>query len=366
VWAPEAFFDAARGQYGIVWAGDDTTGTNHIYVSYVDDAFTSARSRTPEVLFDPGYGVVNPTLVSGGTAQYLFFEDATGTGSDIQVAHSQTGSLAPGSFAVASPQHITSGGALGPLVLSTPRLWYLLADLPQWENGFGVWSAPSVDADPSSWDTVPTTEYTVPRDAAQATAVRVKQAELDALVAHYGSGFHGSRIRATLLDGTSPQYVLHDVQVVLGPLDESGFRIGPDDYLWKVEPGLSDPSDTTLVSLESASRPGFYWRVRSATPNDWPAVSGGHYRDDALSAGSTTRFNHLIYLDRIQPGDATFAADATFHRTPALNGNATMSSFTWAPDPTLYVGYFDYHLVAQPQGVQGSTDTMSFAVEDAH
>jgi hypothetical protein len=40
-WAPEAYWDASRGQYGILYSSVDSSGHNVIMVSYTTD-FTAA------------------------------------------------------------------------------------------------------------------------------------------------------------------------------------------------------------------------------------------------------------------------------------------------------------------------------------
>jgi len=362
-WSPEAFYDSQRGEYGIAWAGNDTTDTNRIYVSYVDDSFTTVRNATPEVLFDPGYSVVNPTIVESNGARFLFFRDATASGNEIQIARSMSGSLAAGSFTRWSGAYITSGGAQAPFVVSTPRAWYLYSGFVDTAQDFGAWSTLDLNIDPSHWQSVSAQDFSLPRDAIQPGAVRLTQAEVDALVAHYGRGYHGSLIRTTAMEGGASDYIVQAFYAVMAPLGVTDSGIRPEDYRWHVQPGLSDATDSALVSFESATRPGFFWRIHSASPNDWPSAAGPHYRDAALSMGSTSRFNHLVFLER-NDGSATFAADATFRRVPAINGNAMMASFAWSVDPTLVVGCFDQHLVAQTQSVHGSVDVMSFAIED--
>lgn len=359
--SPEAFYDPERREYGILWAGNDTSDVNRIYVSYVDDAFTIVRNRTPQVFFDPGYSVMNPTLARAGDLQYLFFTDVA-AGGDVQVARSTTGSLAPGSFMRWSPQHLTTGHALAPFVVSTRALHYVYANFADPDDGTGCWSATDLGVNPGDW--VRVEDHRFPRDASQASAVRVTQAELDALIAAYGSGIDGVRIRTTLVVNGSPQYVLHEHHNVVGPLGLTEHGIRPDDYLWRIRPGLANPDDDSLVSIESATRPGMFWRVRSANPDQWPPANGGHYRDETFDDGTTVRRNYLVYLDRYVEGDSTFAADATFRRVPAANGNSAMTSFRWYPDVSRYVGVFEYHLVAQERAVHGSDDLISFAIED--
>jgi hypothetical protein len=367
-WAPEAFFDSVSGEYGVLFSGNDSTDTNRVYVTFVDEAFGSARASESAVLFDPGYSIMQATLVNAGTARYLFFRDATTAGSDVQVARSPSGSIAPGSFDRWSSEYVTSGDMQSPLCLRSGGSWYLYAERDATTEGstrrMRGWRSDDLDADPASWEPVASGQLSFPHDAIHGSAIRVRQSELDALLAHYGATYPGHRVRTTHLGvGGLVEYVLHNHHVTLAPLGVEEQGIAADDYTWRLAPGLADPTDPNLISFESATRPGFYWRVRSESFEDWPDETGPFYRDEDFAAGSTTRHNHLVFMDRIQADDSSFANDATFRRVPATNGDDTMSSFQWYVDPTLHVGYFEGHLVAQDRTVHGGDDITSFTLE---
>ncbi|HYQ15276.1 MAG TPA: hypothetical protein VEQ58_05960, partial [Polyangiaceae bacterium] len=99
-WAPEAYYDAAADQYAIIWSGNDSADRNRIYISYTKD-FKTTTSAEPQVLFDPGYSVIDGTVTTWNGASYLFFKDETdnsggsltGSGKDIQVAKSSSAAL---------------------------------------------------------------------------------------------------------------------------------------------------------------------------------------------------------------------------------------------------------------------------------
>lgn len=200
-WAPEAYYDVAQDQYAIIWSGNDASDRNRIYVSYTRD-FRALVEPEPEVLFDPGYSVIDGTIVKHGGASFLFFKDetdnaggtVTGSGKDIQLARATSESLSPGSFIRADAAYITRGtdqskrqATEGPFVIKDPQkeLWYLYADFYTQGGLFGCWSTPDLNVKPSEWKRLASSEYSLPAGVRHASAVRVTQAELDALKAHY-------------------------------------------------------------------------------------------------------------------------------------------------------------------------------------
>jgi hypothetical protein len=201
-WAPEVYYDPAGEQYAIVWSGNDSTDRNRIYVSYTRD-FDVLLSPEPKVLFDPGYSVIDATITTWNGSSYLFFKDetdedggvATGSGKDIQLARAASESLIPGAFVRSHPGYISRGESQearqateGPFVIKDPtrELWYLYADFYARGGKFGCWSTTDLNAKPSAWTTVPQEHYSFPAGVRHANTVRVSQAELDALKAHYG------------------------------------------------------------------------------------------------------------------------------------------------------------------------------------
>jgi len=200
-WAPEAYYDRVAEQYAIIWSGNDHADYNRIYVSYTED-FETLTSARPQVLFDPGYSVIDGTIVTCAGASYIFFKDETdrdggaitGSGKDIQVARAESESLIPGGFTRWDPSYISRGSSQdtrqnteGPFVIrDTERgLWYLYADLFTQGGKFGCWSSDRLDAKPGDWRRLPEAEYSLPPGVRHANAVRVSMPELHALKIHY-------------------------------------------------------------------------------------------------------------------------------------------------------------------------------------
>lgn len=76
VWAPETYWDAAKGEWVLVWSstlGDGPDG-NRIYYALTKDF---VHFTIPKLLFDPGYVVIDATIFHGGDKYYLVFKDQT-------------------------------------------------------------------------------------------------------------------------------------------------------------------------------------------------------------------------------------------------------------------------------------------------
>jgi hypothetical protein len=200
-WAPEAYYDAAGARYAIIWSGNDSANRNRIYVSYTKD-FEALLTPEPEILFDPGYSVIDGTVATHAGKSYLFFKDETdndggsitGSGKDIQVATASSESLTPGAFTRGDAGYIPRGmsqgtrqATEGPFVIKDPKreLWYLYADFYTQGGKFGCWSTSDLNAKPSAWKRLAEADYGLPAGVRHANTVRVTQAELDALKAHY-------------------------------------------------------------------------------------------------------------------------------------------------------------------------------------
>jgi len=200
-WAPEAYYDPAREQYAIIWSGNDSADRNRIYVSYTRD-FETVVSPEPEILFDPGYSVIDGTMTTWNGSRYLFYKDetdneggaTTGSGKDIQLARAASELLTPGDFVRSDAGYIPRGAdqatrqaTEGPFVIKDPErdLWYLYADFYTQGGKFGCWSTSDLNAKPSEWKRIAPEDYSLPAGVRHANSVRVTQAELDALKAHY-------------------------------------------------------------------------------------------------------------------------------------------------------------------------------------
>lgn len=348
-WAPEAFYDADREQYGILWSGNDARDVNRIYVSYTTDFVTLANPE-PVVFFDPGYSVIDATLVRTEEANFLLFKDesdnsggvGTGTGKDVQIARST--SLVAGSFTRWSPDYITRGtnqstrvATEGPFVIKPPQVntWTMCVDRFVASAGsFDCWSTSDLSAAPSGWTHLPAGTFSLPPNAQHANTVRVSQAELDALIEHYGK-VPVVKIKSTTVDSTGhPLYLVHSwFHGIVTRDDDTGFGQLATDFFFQKWPSLGRPTDSTLVSFGSSEWPGRWLRVNSASPTAWPTGDAATRCNKAeeLRLVPVADRHHLLSFDPLESTSA-YAMDATFKVVPALNGVSSMVSFKWCGD----------------------------------
>ena len=309
-WAPEAYYDADRHAYAIVWSGNDANNRNRTYVSYTQD-FATVLSSTPDVLFDPGYSSIDATIERSNGRNYLFFKDETdnsdspltGSGKDIQIARSPATALNPGSFDRWSPMYITRGAnqsarqvteAPFALFSAERNLWFLFAQFYV-DGGFGAWSSRSLDAAPNTWTALASSDFRFPEGVSHAHALRVTKAELDLLIAHYGISH---RLRTTYREGGVPFYVANSwFHGMITPESDRSNNQLANDFLWKIVPGLADPSDPSLVSLESVEHPGQYLRIDSQNPGRYPPCSEASNRGESLCAVPASDRHHLTSVD---------------------------------------------------------------------
>jgi hypothetical protein len=367
-WAPEAVYDPERSAYAILWAGNDTSGANHLYASYTSD-FVSVSDATPSLWFDPGYSVIDGTITTWNGHHTLFFKNDTVA--DIQVASSSGLSLAPGSFSVHDPSLLATTAATGrtlegPFVVKVPDhdRWYVFADRYTEGGKFAAFTTTDLDTDPASWTQLLESEYHFPSGVRHASAVRVTQPELDALIAHYGT-IPEVRLETTYAPGGVAHYVAHSWgHAMITFLGDTNAGQLNQDFLWKVVPGLADPNDPTLVSLEAVVLPDHFLRIDSADPTRYPPCSEASNRIfEACSYVAETDRNDLAWIDPYVDSD-TFRNDATFRKVSALNGDASMVSFVWLGDATRYLRHLGFQIVAHPVGADADeAASASFTVE---
>jgi hypothetical protein len=119
-WAPEAFWDAGRGRYAIIYSAVNGSGHNVIMVNYTTDFLTVS---SPQVFFDPGYDVIDGDMAVGvGGVNYLYFKDS----SKQALVGARSASLDPGSFTAFSTP-VAHGGTEAPILVKsqTSGAWYL-------------------------------------------------------------------------------------------------------------------------------------------------------------------------------------------------------------------------------------------------
>ncbi len=313
-WAPTAFWDAARNQYGIVYSANN--GSDVFLVNYTSDFRTVSA---PQVFFSPGFGVLDGDIVVDGGTTYLYYKNlANGL---LYGARSSTG--APGSFTTYT-SGVRQGNAIeAPLLVKNNDGggWRLWGDsFSPVNNDYYAWSSTNIGG--GAWTVLNQRDYTPPLNAKHGSIAGISTAEYIALVARLGTP-NWVRLKSS---NYPDRFVRHANHV--GRLDPYPFD-PYQDQLWRMVPGLAD---ATGVSFESVNYPGQYLR---------------HY-------------DYAVRLDA-NDGTATFRADATFHRTAGL-ADAAWSSFRSYHNPAYYLRHHDFVLRIDPIATATDRQDATFRV----
>nr|WP_199844940.1 glycoside hydrolase family 43 protein [Streptomyces scabiei] len=298
-WAPEAYWDAARGRYGILYSSVNSSGHNVIMVSYTTDFVTTS---SPQVFFDPGYDIIDGNLTVGvNGVNYLYYK----VNQTLVGARSTT--LNPGSFTPFSTA-ASHGGTEAPTVVKslTSDTWYLWGDTYTPNGVFYAWQSGNLAS--GTWTALDQRLYTQPLNSKHCGIHPITSTEYTNLLARWGAPAW-NRLKSYNFPS---RYVRHSNYV--GRIDEYPFDPFTDSQ-WKLVPGLADSSG---VSFQSVSHPTRYLR---------------HY-------------DYALRLD-VNDGTSTFAADATFTRVAGL-ADSTWSSFRSYNNPTRYIRHSNYVLRIDP------------------
>jgi hypothetical protein len=304
-WAPTAFWDASRGEYGIVYSANN--GRDVFMVNYTSD-FRAVSS--PQVYFSPGFNVLDGDIVVDGGTTYLYYKNMDD--GLLYGARSATG--APNSYTTYT-SGLRQGGAIeAPLLLKTNEGgWRLWGDsFSPVNNDYYAWSSTNIGA--NAWTALNQRSYTPPLNAKHGSIVGITTAEYDALLRRWGAP---DWVR--LKSSNYPDYFVRHADS-LGRLDPYPFD-PYRDQLWRMVPGLADAAG---VSFQSVNVPDRYLR-------------------------------HSDYAIRLDPDDGTaaFRADATFYRAAGL-ADAGWSSFRSYNNPTYYLRHSGFVLRIDPLGADSS------------
>ncbi|SOD76034.1 Alpha-L-arabinofuranosidase B (ABFB) domain-containing protein [Streptomyces sp. 1222.2] len=298
-WAPEAYWDASRGRYGILYSSVNSSGHNVIMVSYTTDFVTTSD---PQVFFDPGYDIIDGNLTVGvNGVNYLYYK----VNQTLVGARSTT--LNPGSFTPFSTA-ASHGGTEAPTVVKslTSNSWYLWGDTYTPNGVFYAWQSSDLAA--GTWTALDQKLYTQPLNSKHCGIHPITSTEYSNLLTKWGAPAW-NRLKSYNFPA---RYIRHSNYV--GRIDEYPFDPFTDSQ-WKLVPGLADSSG---VSFQSVSHPTRYLR---------------HY-------------SYNLRLD-VNDGTSTFAADATFTRVAGL-ADSTWSSFRSYNNPTRYIRHSNYVLRIDP------------------
>ncbi|MEV4627371.1 glycoside hydrolase family 43 protein [Micromonospora sp. NPDC049523] len=299
-WAPTAFWDASRGQYGIVYSANN--GRDVFMVNYTTDFRTVS---TPQVYFDPGSGVLDGDIVVDGATTYLYYKNlADGY---LYGARSATG--APNSYTTYTSR-LRQGTAMeAPLLVKNNEGsgWRLWGDsFGPVNNDYYAWSSTNVGA--NAWTVLSQRDYTPPMNAKHGSILGITGTEYSGLIARWGTPTWVRLKSSNFPDN----YVRHANYV--GRVDPYPFD-PYQDQMWRTVPGLADAAG---VSFQSVNNPTRYLR-------------------------------HSNLAVRLDPDDnsAAFRGDATFYRTAGL-ADAAWSSFRSYNYPTHYLRHSGFLLRIDP------------------
>lgn len=194
VWAPEATYDATQGKYVVYWASKiyAASDPNHTGTSYnrmmsatTSDFKTFSAAKTWK---DPGYSVIDSTVIKNGSTYYRYSKDERGNSSSSPcgkfIMAEKSTSLLSTSYGFVSEcigkGSITRGE--GPLVFksNTANKWYMFIDE---FGGRGYVPFETTDLNSGKWTI--STNYSLPGKPRHGTVLPVTQAEYDRLKAQY-------------------------------------------------------------------------------------------------------------------------------------------------------------------------------------
>jgi non-reducing end alpha-L-arabinofuranosidase len=300
-WAPTAYWDPARGQYGIVYSAHNGS-TDVFMVNYTTDFRTVTANQ---VYFSPGFPVLDGDIVVDGSTSYLYYKNlANGL---LYGARSATG--APNRYTTYT-SGLRQGNAMeAPLLVknNAGTGWWLWGDsFSPVNNDYYAWSSSNIGG--NSWTVMNQRAYTPPLNAKHGSIAGITTAEYNALVSRWGLP-NWTRLKSSNFPDRYVRHADYVARLDAYPFDPY------QDQLWRMVPGLADPAG---VSFESVNFPGRYLR-------------------------------HSNYAIRLDAGDNTagFRADATFHRVAGLADSA-WSSFRSHNFPDRYLRHSGYLLRIDP------------------
>jgi hypothetical protein len=123
-WAPEIYWDKGRSEWLIIWSSIAEGQTrNRIYSSFTHDFVTFT---SPAVFFDPGYDVIDATILRTRGRYYLIFKDQTKSPLTYKLRMAQSRSLEGPWSDISST--LTESWSEGPSALKIGRSYFIYYD----------------------------------------------------------------------------------------------------------------------------------------------------------------------------------------------------------------------------------------------
>lgn len=299
-WAPEAFWDAARGQYAVVYSAV-SGGHNILMVNYTADFVTASA---PQTFFDPGYDAIDGDFVTVGGVNYMYYKNNTNS----TLLGAKSSSLNPGSFSVYTAAIGPGRGVEAPQIVksNSANTWYMWGDTWSPNGRFFCWQTSNVAG--GAWTLLNDRSYTQPLNSKHLGITPITAAELSALTTGWGTPAW-RRIKSY---NYPDRYVRHANSV--GRIDAYPFDPYQDQQ-WTLVPGLADAAG---VSFRSVNYPDRYLR----------------------------HSNYAMVLNA-NDGTSGFAADATFYRAAGW-ADPGWTSFRSYNYPDRYLRHYAYVLRIDP------------------
>jgi hypothetical protein len=215
-WAPEAYYDKSLGAYVVFWASKlyAETDTAHTGSTYNKMMYATTRDfhtfSEPTVWKDPGYSVIDSTMIDHNGTYYRFTKDERNNTSNSPcskfIIEEKSTSIRDTDYDFVS--ECLGYGAIsageGPLVFksNTENRWYLFIDE---YGGQGYVPFTTTDLDSGTWTKVGS--YSLPSSPRHGTILPVTQAEYDRLLTKYQPNLLVSSVQpvaVTTHAGTAP------------------------------------------------------------------------------------------------------------------------------------------------------------------
>ncbi len=186
VWAPETFYDADKKEYLLFWsttipgrfpATDDTgdNGLNHrIYLTTTRDFQTFTPTR---LFYDPGFNVIDATLVKDGRRFIMFCKDETRKPVAHKYLRFAVSRRAQGPYGTASVPITGDYWAEGPSAIKIGRRWVVYFD-KYTQHHYGAVAS----TDMQHWEDI-SAQIQMPAGARHGTVFRVSPSVLTKLLA---------------------------------------------------------------------------------------------------------------------------------------------------------------------------------------
>jgi sucrose-6-phosphate hydrolase SacC (GH32 family) len=196
-WAPECIYDPANSDYMVYWStnlGPDISGPKQIWYARTSD-FSSFT--TPDILFDPGYTVIDADIVENNGTFYMQFKDER---DGYKYLRQATADNLQGPYSNVSGQITPSGSTEGPLTFKlinqNKRVMYY--DYFLTGNYGASWSA-----DLTNWTGYEAGDLHLPNGPRHCGIIPITDAELNALKTKWGYKKLVNRNSGKLADVTS-------------------------------------------------------------------------------------------------------------------------------------------------------------------